>query len=59
MLNPPIESLVKKFDNPYQLAVIVGKRARQLSQTLTENEKEQEKEVSRAVDEVFEGKISA
>ena len=58
LLNPPIDKLLEKFDSPYKLAVIVGKRARALSQTLTEEQKEQKKEVTRAVQEAFDGKIS-
>lgn len=59
LLNPPIDKLIEKFDSPYQLAVIVGKRARMLSQTLTEAEKEKKKEVSRAIEEAYEGKITS
>jgi DNA-directed RNA polymerase omega subunit len=59
LLNPPIDKLIEKFDSPYQLAVVVGKRARVLSQTLSESEKEQKKEVSRAIAEAYEGKIKA
>lgn len=59
LMNPPIEKLIEKFDSVYELAVIVGKRARQLSQMLTEEEREEEKEVTRAIKEAYEGKISA
>ena len=57
LLEPPIDKLVKKVGNPYKLAVLVGKRAKYLQRTLTEQEKEQQKEVSRAVNEVYEGKV--
>ena len=53
LLEPPIDSLVKKVGNPYKLAVIVSKRAKLLSQKLTEKEKEDCPEVTRAVNEVF------
>jgi len=57
LLEPPIDKLVQKVGNPYKLAVLVGKRAKYLQRTLTEQEKEQQKEVSRAVNEVYEGKV--
>lgn len=53
LLEPPVEKLIKKMGSPYKLAVIVGKRAKYLQQALSEEEKEEKKEVSRAVDEVF------
>lgn len=59
MVNTPIEKLVQKFGSIYEAAVVVGKRARQLSQTLSEEEKETKKEVTRAIEEAYEGKISA
>lgn len=59
LLFPPIEKLNEKFENPYVLAVVVGKRARALAQTITEEEREQKKEVSRAILEVYNGKITA
>ena len=52
LLEPPIDELVNKMGNPYKLAVIVGKRAKFLSETLTEEEKEIKPEVTRAVEEV-------
>lgn len=58
LLEPPIDKLVKKMGSPYKLAVIVGKRAKYLQQALSEEEKEIKKEVSRAVDEVYEDKIT-
>lgn len=57
LLEPPIDELVDKMGNPYKLAVIVGKRAKFLNETLTEEEKEAIPEVTRAVDEVNEGTI--
>lgn len=57
LLEPPIDALVKKVGNPYKLAVIVSKRAKLLSQSLTEKEKEEVTEVTRAVNEVFNGEI--
>lgn len=54
LLEPPIDELVDKMGNPYKLAVIVGKRAKFLNETLTEEEKEAIPEVTRAVDEVNE-----
>lgn len=59
LLEPPIDELVSKVGNPYRLAVIVGKRAKYLNETLTEEEKEQKPEVTRAVDEVNDGTIVA
>lgn len=59
LLEPPIDELVSKVGNPYRLAVVVGKRAKFLNETLTEEEKEQKPEVTRAVDEVDDGTIIA
>ena len=59
LLEPPIDELVSKVGNPYRLAVVVGKRAKFLSETLTEEEKEAVPEVTRAVDEVHVGTIVA
>ena len=57
LLEPPIDELVSKMGNPYKLAVVVGKRAKYLNETLSEEEKEMTPEVTRAVDEVDEGII--
>lgn len=57
LLEPPIDALIKKVGNPYKLAVIVSKRAKLLQQSLTEKEKEDCPEVTRAVNEVYTGKI--
>lgn len=57
LLEPPIDELVEKMGNPYKLAVTVGKRAKFLNETLSDEEKEIRPEVTRAVDEVHEGSI--
>ena len=57
LLEPPIDELVEKMGNPYKLAVAVGKRAKFLNETLSDEEKEIRPEVTRAVDEVHEGSI--
>ena len=57
LLEPPIDELVGKMGNPFKLAVIVGKRAKFLSETLTEEQKEEKPEVTRAVEEVDNGTI--
>ena len=57
LLEPPINELVEKMGNPYKLAVIVGKRAKFLNETLTEEQKEEKPEVTRAVEEVDNGTI--
>ena len=57
LLEPPIDELVEKMGNPYRLAVVVGKRAKFLNETLSDEEKEAIPEVTRAVDEVDDGTI--
>ena len=57
LLEPPIDELVGKMGNPYKHAVIVGKRAKFLNETLTEEQKEEIPEVTRAVEEVENGTI--
>ena len=57
LLEPPIDELVGKMGNPFKLAVIVGKRAKFLSETLTEEQKEEKPQVTRAVEEVDNGTI--
>lgn len=57
LLEPPIDELIEKMGNPYKLAVIVGKRAKFLNETLTEEQKEEIPEVTRAVEEVEDGNI--
>ena len=59
LLEPPIDELVDKMGNPYKLAVVVGKRAKYLNETLSEEEKEAIPEVTRAVTEVQSGAIVA
>jgi len=59
LLEPPIDVLVKKVGNPYKLAVLAGKRAKYLQRTLTEEELQQCSEVTRAVNEIYEGKVVA
>ncbi len=59
LLEPPIDSLVKKVGNPYKLAVLVGKRAKYLQRKITEEERIISPEVSRAVKEVFEEDVVA
>ena len=58
LLEPPISELLKKVNNVYRLAVIVGKRAKYLQTVLTDEEREIKKEVTRAIDEVYSGKIT-
>jgi DNA-directed RNA polymerase omega subunit len=57
LLEPPIDELVAKVGNPYKLAVVVGKRAKNLSEELSEEEKEAIPEVTGAVSEVHNGII--
>lgn len=57
LLEPPIDELVNKAGNPYKLAVLVGKRAKQLDKDLTDEEKEKEEVVTRAVNEFYDGEI--
>ncbi len=57
LLEPPIDQLITKVGSPYELAVLVGKRALQLDKELTEEQKEQIPPVTRAINEVYEGKI--
>ena len=59
LLEPPIDKLIKKVGNPYKLAVLVGKRAKFLSRTLTQEELNQCPEVTRAVNEVYDGRVVA
>jgi len=59
LLEPPIDKLIKQVGNPYKLAVLAGKRAKFLQRNLSEEELNQIPEVSRAVQEIYEGKIVA
>ena len=58
LLHPPIDELVNMADgNPYKLAVMVGKEAKTLDKNLSEQEKEKQTVVTRAVNEYYTGKI--
>ena len=57
LLEPPIDNLVDKVGNPYKLAVVVGKRAKFLNESLTEEEKEAVPEVPRSINEVNDGVV--
>lgn len=58
LLEPPIDELVKEANgNPYKLAVIVGKRAKELDKELSDEDKEHQEVVTRAVNEYYTGKI--
>lgn len=57
LLEPPIDQLVSKVGNPYKVAVLVGKRAKFLQRNLSTEELEEKPEVTRAVDEVFNGEV--
>ncbi len=59
LLEPPIDKLIKQVGNPYKLAVLAGKRAKFLQRTLTEEELNKIPEVSRAVQEIYDGKVVA
>lgn len=59
MIYPPITELVKKTGSRYTLVIETAKRARQLSQGATPlTEVDSTKDVTVAVNEVYEGKIS-
>ena len=57
LLEPPIDQLVSKVGNPYKVAVLVGKRAKFLQRSLSTEALEEKTEVTRAVDEVFNGEV--
>ena len=59
LLEPPIDKLIKKVGSPYKLAVIAGKRAKFLSRTLTQEEVNECPEVTRAVNEIYDGEVVA
>ena len=59
LLEPPIDKLIKQVGNPYKLAVLAGKRAKFLQRTLSEEELNESPEVSRAVQEIYDGKVVA
>lgn len=58
LLEPPIDELIEKIGNPYELAVIVGKRSKILQQ---KNDGEFQPlaspKVTKAVNEIYDGKI--
>ena len=57
LLEPPIDTLVKKVGNPYKLAVLVSKRAKQIQKTEPEEVREKTRETTQAVNEVYNGRI--
>ena len=60
MIYPPIAELVKKTGSRYTLVIEAARRARQLSQGATPLSKaDSNKEVSLAINEIYEGKVSA
>lgn len=60
MIYPPIAELVKKTGSRYTLVIETARRARQLSQGATPLSKaDSNKEVSIAINEIYEGKVSA
>ncbi len=60
MIYPPIAELVKKTGSRYTLVIEAARRARQLSQGATPLSKaDSNKEVSVAINEIYEGKVSA
>lgn len=59
MIYPPITELVKKTGSRYTLVIETAKRARQLSQgAVPLTNVDSNKDVTVAVNEVYEGKIS-
>ncbi len=60
MLYPSIEKLADKVGNPYILATVVGKRAKELEKTIPEYiDNSQDKAISIAAKELETGKIIA
>lgn len=60
MIYPPIADLVKKTGSRYTLVIETARRARQLSQGAAPlSTADSNKEISVAVNEIYEGKISA
>lgn len=60
MIYPPIAELVNKTGSRYTLVIETARRARQLSQGATPLSKaDSNKEVSIAINEIYEGKVSA
>ena len=59
MINPSIDTLVKKVDSKYTLVVLAAKRAREImdgSATLVESKSN--KQVTLALEEIAQGKIT-
>ena len=60
MIYPPIAELVKKTGSRYSLVIEAARRARQLSQGATPlATADSKKEISVAINEIYEGRISA
>ncbi len=60
MIYPPIAELVKKTGSRYTLVIETARRARQLSQGATPlSTSDSNKDISVAINEIYEGKISA
>ena len=60
MIYPPIADLVKKTGSRYTLVIETARRARQLSQGATPlSTADSNKEISVAINEIYEGKVSA
>ncbi len=54
LLEPPVDKMTEKIGNPFVLAILVGKRAKYLASLKQDT---LEKEVTRAITELYEGKI--
>ena len=58
MLDPSVEELIKKTDNSvYKLAVVVGKRAKELKKLDPDEKAEVQQEVTKAILDVDQGVI--
>ena len=58
MLEPSVEKLIKKTDNSvYKLAVVVGKRAKELKKLDPDEKAEVQQEVTKAILDVDQGII--
>ncbi|MBE3519020.1 MAG: DNA-directed RNA polymerase subunit omega [Firmicutes bacterium] len=57
MLNPPIESLVKKVNSKYALVIATAKRARQIVASRKQNPLDTRKAVTVALTEILEDKV--
>ncbi len=57
MLNPPIESLVKKVNSKYALVIATAKRARQIVATRKQTLLDTRKAVTVALTEILEDKV--